>query len=282
MHAFLSHKAFISALMFIFCGLGCLKNNLHAQETDNQKHFIQVSGFILESENLRPIPFAHVLIPSNRLGVISDASGFYNILIEAKDSLEFSAIGFEVVHFGLPTGISSDYFSYNVLLKPIRYDLETYDFNQFNYARVVEKIRQMGVDEKAATLTDENLAKGVYLSRPGTGILLSGPFTRLYNKFSRQAREMAKLQELLNNENQAAVAQSKLTPELIESVTGLSKEDLDEFVRFCDMGKEFVATATTYDLMIALGRCHDEFVKAFPELAPNDSLQTTPNKTNEP
>lgn len=282
MYAFSFHNALKSSFFLLLFGLLSYSGRLHAQQPDQKKHFIQVSGFVLESETLRPIPFAHVLIPSTRLGVISDASGFYNILIEAKDSLEFSAIGFEVVHFGLPPGLSSDYFSYNVLLKPIRYDLETYDFNQFNYARVVEKIRQMGVDEKAATLTDENLAKGVYLSRPGTGILLSGPFTRLYNKFSRQAREMAKLQELLNNENQAAVAQSKLTPELIESVTGLSKEDLDEFVRFCDMGKEFVATATTYDLMIALGRCHEEFVKAFPELAPNDSLQTNPNKTIEP
>ena len=281
MRVFSFFRALLSGFLSFSIGFLCFTASLQAQQTQKDKHFIQVSGYILESETLRPIPFAHVLIPTTRLGVISDASGFYNILIESKDSLEFSAIGYEVVHFGLPPGISSDYFSYNVLLKPIRYDLETYDFNQFNYARVVEKIRQMGVDEKAATLTDENLAKGVYLSRPGTGILLSGPFTRLYNKFSRQAREMAKLQELLNNENQAAVAQSKLTPELIETVTGLSQDDLDEFVRFCDMGTEFVATATTYDLMIALGRCHDEFVKAFPELAP-DSLQTPPIKTSEP
>lgn len=236
------------------------------QNSGTKADLVQISGYVVRADSLYPIPFAHIINPVTRQGVISDGAGYYNLLIRRTDTLEFQAIGYEVTRFFLPAETQTAMFTFNALLKPIAYDLETYKFNQFTYDRVIDQIRQMGVVENEKSLAEGRLRQGYYSPRPGTGVLLSGPFTKLYEKFSRQAKEMDKLRDLMSGDVMEARAQARLTPDMLQRITGLAPQDLDEFVKFCNLGTEFVAQATTYDVMVAVGKCHEEFLKAFPEL----------------
>jgi hypothetical protein len=139
----------------------------------------------------------------------------------------------------------------------------------------------MGVAENEKSMAEGRLRQGYYSPRPGTGVLLSGPFTKLYEKFSRQAKEMEKLRSLMAGDVMEVKAQARLTPEMLQRITGLAPEDLDEFVKFCNLGTEFVAQATTYDVMVAVGKCHEEFLKAFPELRYSKESEK-PNKPVSP
>jgi len=236
------------------------------QTTGANSDLVQISGYVVRADSLYPIPFAHIINPGTRQGVISDGTGYYNLLIRRSDTLEFQAIGYEVTRFFLPQETQTGLFTFNALLKPLVYDLETYKFNQFTYDRVIEQIRKMGVNENEKSMAEGRLRQGYYSPRPGTGVLLSGPFTKLYEKFSRQAKEMDKLRDLMSGNGMEAKAQARLTPDMLQRITGLAPEDLEEFVKFCNLGTEFVAQATTYDVMVAVGKCHEEFLKAFPEL----------------
>jgi len=236
------------------------------QTTGANSDLVQISGYVVRADSLYPIPFAHIINPDTRQGVISDGTGYYNLLIRRSDTLEFQAIGYEVTRFFLPQETQTGLFTFNALLKPLVYDLETYKFNQFTYDRVIEQIRKMGVNENEKSMAEGRLRQGYYSPRPGTGVLLSGPFTKLYEKFSRQAKEMDKLRDLMSGNGMEAKAQARLTPDMLQRITGLAPEDLEEFVKFCNLGTEFVAQATTYDVMVAVGKCHEEFLKAFPEL----------------
>lgn len=241
-------------------------SSVWGQTKEASSDLVQISGYVLRADSLYPIPFAHIINPRTRQGVISDGTGYYNLLVRRNDTLEFQAIGYEVTRFFLPQETQTPIFSFNALLKPIVYDLEAYKFNQFTYDRVIEQIRKMGVAENERSLAEGRLRQGYYSPRPGTGVLLSGPFTKLYEKFSRQAKEMDKLRDLMSGDVMEAKAQARLTPDMLQRITGLAPEDLEEFVKFCNLGTEFVAQATTYDVMVAVGKCHEEFVKAFPEL----------------
>lgn len=242
------------------------REQISAQTKEGQVDLVQVSGYVVRADSLYPIPFAHIINPTTRQGVISDGTGYYNVLIRRTDTLEFQAIGYEVTRFFLTPETQTAVFTFNALLKPIAYDIETYAFNQFTYDRVIEQIRKMGVTENEKSLAEGRLRQGYYSPRPGTGVLLSGPFTKLYEKFSRQAKEMEKLRDLMSGDVMEAQAQARLTPEMLERITGLAPADLEEFVKFCNLGTEFIAQATTYDVMVAVGKCHEEFLKAFPEL----------------
>jgi len=253
-------------LCFLFAlNLGAL-THVAGQTNGASTDLVQISGYVVRADSLYPIPFAHIINPVTRQGVISDGNGYYNLLIRRSDTLEFQAIGYEVTRFFLPKETQTPIFTFNALLKPIVYDLEAYRFNQFTYDRVIEQIRKMGVSENEKSMAEGRLRQGYYSPRPGTGVLLSGPFTKLYEKFSRQAKEMDKLRDLMSGDIMEAKAQARLTKEMLQSITGLAPEDLDEFVKFCNLGTEFVAQATTYDIMVAVGKCHEEFLKAFPEL----------------
>ena len=258
------------------------REQISAQTKEGQVDLVQVSGYVVRADSLYPIPFAHIINPTTRQGVISDGTGYYNVLIRRTDTLEFQAIGYEVTRFFLTPETQTAVFTFNALLKPIAYDIGTYAFNQFTYDRVIEQIRKMGVTENEKSLAEGRLRQGYYSPRPGTGVLLSGPFTKLYEKFSRQAKEMEKLRDLMSGDVMEAQAQARLTPEMLERITGLAPADLEEFVKFCDLGTEFIAQATTYDVMVAVGKCHEEFLKAFPELryTKEDLNQNKPKSSN--
>jgi hypothetical protein len=248
--------------LILMGNLAFLKGQSNATGSD----LVQISGYVIQADSLYPIPFAHIINPGSRQGVISDGTGYYNLVIRRSDTLEFQAIGYEVTRFFLPEETKTAVFTFNALLKPLVYDLETYKFNQFTYDRVIDQIRKMGVSENEKSMAEGRLRQGYYSPRPGTGVLLSGPFTKLYEKFSKQAKEMEKLRSLMAGDVMEVRAQARLTPEMLQRITGLAPEDLDEFVKFCNLGTEFVAQATTYDVMVAVGKCHEEFLKAFPEL----------------
>lgn len=236
---------------------------------------VQVTGYIVAADSVRPIPYATVMNLSNRRGAYSGYDGYYTIVMDRKDTLEFRVLGFESQKFFLPEGLSTSYFTLNVLMRPTRYTLEEVRFDPFAYERVLQSMRSLPLPEHETRVTDPAIGKSYSAPRMGAGLVFSGPFTSLYNKFSRRAREMQKLEELLAERNPSVEASRKLTPELIQQVTGLQYEDIQDFVKYCQLGTDFIYQASLYDLMVAIDRCHKQFVLAYPELkpaAPKDSI----------
>src|SRR5690606_16150071 len=53
---------------------------------------IQFSGVVLDQDSLSAIPFVSVLVKGTRRGTISDVYGFFTLVVNAGDELEFSSI----------------------------------------------------------------------------------------------------------------------------------------------------------------------------------------------
>jgi len=224
---------------------------------------VMVSGYVLQHDADIVIPFANLMNRKTRAGTVSDINGFYTILVAPGDTVEVSAIGFEKMRLALPKEFTGTTLEVNLRMKKTVYDLKTVNVSLMNYERFKQEFEAMKLPEtRKMVVGDPSVYRNYTAPKETFGYTFKGPFTALYNKFNRKARELEKLQELMENDNKQMVASMKLTIDLVKQVTGLTEDaEIDSFLRYCNMSNEFIANSTRYDIMVALDRCHRQYQK---------------------
>jgi hypothetical protein len=93
-------------ILLFFIGM----TSLTAQE---DKDIIQFSGMVLDGSNdeLYPVPYTNVLVKGKGRGTYSDLKGFFSIVVEAGDTIVFSAIGYKTVEYVIPTDLEDKRYS---------------------------------------------------------------------------------------------------------------------------------------------------------------------------
>lgn len=224
---------------------------------------VLVSGYIIHQDAGVTVPFANLHNKRNRTGAISDINGFYTILVAPGDTIDVTAVGFERLKLALPMGYSESTYNYDIRLKRTIYNLNTVNITLTNYERFKSEFESMRLPEKSKIIVgDPSVYKNYTPYKETFGYTIKGPFTALYNKFNRKARELEKLRELMQNDNINMSANMKLTKELINRVTGLTEdEEIEKLIMYCNIPSEFIANSTQYDLMVAIDRCYDSYTK---------------------
>ncbi len=83
-------KAIISIFISVF-----LFGSLNAQTvtaSKSSKALIQFSGLVLDQDSLTPIPFVAIVIKGTNRGTRSDFSGFFSLVVNAGDEVEFVSL----------------------------------------------------------------------------------------------------------------------------------------------------------------------------------------------
>jgi len=93
------------------------------------------------------------------------------------------------------------------------------------------------------------------------GFVIKGPFTKLYETFSRHAKLQRRHQALVKANHKFLQAAKLYNRDLVRKLTGLKDEkEIIMFMEFCDLDPEFILTTTTYELYLAINNCYEEFV----------------------
>lgn len=85
--------------------------NLAAQTEDD--NLVQFSGMVLDgtTAELIPVPYTNVLIKDKGRGTYSDFTGFFSIVVEKGDVIEFSAVGYSTVEYVIPMDLEDNRYS---------------------------------------------------------------------------------------------------------------------------------------------------------------------------
>ncbi len=85
--------------------------HLSAQTEDN--NLVQFSGMILDgtTSELIPVPYTNILIKAKGRGTYSDFTGFFSIVVEKGDVIEFSAVGYKTVEYTIPVELKDNRYS---------------------------------------------------------------------------------------------------------------------------------------------------------------------------
>ncbi|MBI2967053.1 MAG: carboxypeptidase-like regulatory domain-containing protein [Bacteroidetes bacterium] len=88
--------------------------DIHAQP--GTREIIQFSGVVI-TDSLQPIPLVHIIIRNTYRGTISDFYGFFSIVAQKKDTIEFSCVGFKKERFVIPDSLTTNRYSLIQILR---------------------------------------------------------------------------------------------------------------------------------------------------------------------
>lgn len=77
------------------------------------ENLVQFTGIILDgtTEELLPLPYTNILVTDHNRGTYSDFNGFFSIVVEKGDKVEFSAIGYQTIVFEIPDTLTDNRYS---------------------------------------------------------------------------------------------------------------------------------------------------------------------------
>lgn len=85
------------------------------------------------------------------------------------------------------------------------------------------------------------------LDRPTPSIM--NPISLIYDQFSKKGREMRKFEEYFYKYEQERAINSRFTPELVEHITGLKGDELNDFMKISRPSYSFSQIASDYDFI---------------------------------
>lgn len=96
--------------LLLFSLLVLSSSMLLGQRTVNQ-NLVQFSGVVMDSRNLQPIPYANIYVVDKGRGTYSDEKGFFTIVAQINDTIQFSFIGYKTVDVIIPDTLEDNRYS---------------------------------------------------------------------------------------------------------------------------------------------------------------------------
>jgi len=222
-----------------------------------------ITGLLISDENAEVIQLASVYNQKTGAKSLSNRKGVFRIAASPGDTIRISSVGFNTLRLDAAS----------LLMKKERDTLlilmfsETYKLKDVtvvysnrkrdSIARVVADI----VKNDPLLNNNDRILKRPRMSLEGgpTGGSLNGLITELYYQFSKAGKDMVRFEEFVNYYRDLQEAEKRYNRDVAKRVTGLDEFYLDDFMLFCRLDREFVKTASEYDLYKAINDCSKQF-----------------------
>ncbi|MFH1119668.1 MAG: carboxypeptidase-like regulatory domain-containing protein [Bacteroidota bacterium] len=150
--------------------------------------YVMISGQVW---NLRgeELVGAHALNVTRKYGTFTDVNGKFFLVLAERDSLKVSMIGYKPFYMHIPTGLTAQSYTLSITLVS-----DTLLLNEATIRPYPATYREFRQEFLTLNLPEEAAIKRLQLptepfrrkfESPDGGLLLPGPFTLLYNAFSK-------------------------------------------------------------------------------------------------
>lgn len=241
-------RLFLISLQLLF-GAGVLE----AQE------YIMLKGSVrnLQGEALTG---AHVRNTTRFYGTFTDYQGDFSLVLAKNDSLRVTVIGYKPYNFRIPANLTSLNYSIKITLFEDTLSISGPVIRA--YPATYAEFRREFIELKTP---EEELAKKLNLpsepfrrryENPEGGILLPGPFSLLYDNFSKEARQLKKM-AAINERNKLRNEFLKiLSPEVLSHRYGLKgDEEIDALLRRCNITLQMIEQLPGYRIVELVRQC---------------------------
>jgi hypothetical protein len=192
-------------ILSIFLFFQLLSQISYTQSRVDTLQLIQLSGVVVNEEDLNPLPYTTLYDRTQRRGVISDYYGFFSTVVLPGDTLLFSSFGFKTSTYVVPDTLrDSRYSIIHVMQKdtvnlpevtvypwPSREDFARYFVNMQPYDDALRRAQRELSGETLAFVAarldgDASLAYGAVSNQRNTRLYTNGqlPANNLLNPYS--------------------------------------------------------------------------------------------------
>jgi hypothetical protein len=81
-------------------------------KADTSRKIIQFSGLVVDGDSLNALPFVAIVIRNSERGVYSNMNGYYSIVVEERDTVDFYALGYRRASFVLPDTFTTNAYNH--------------------------------------------------------------------------------------------------------------------------------------------------------------------------
>lgn len=227
---------------------------------------ISISGQVIDSKNLGPVPLASITILRSRKGTICDSVGVFHLQVLQSDTLVISALGFRKKAWLIPTIINPDSPPFfQIQLDDISYLLDEVDiyalgtWDEFREDFINTKLEEKNPINKdiIKQLAPFNTRKpdpvpAQYKPKNEKMSVVDAifrPTDFLHHKLSKSEKAKKKLAKRIRNESNLKKIASKYNAEIVSSATGLKGDELLDFMEYCGSGINVKSNTTEYEVM---------------------------------
>jgi len=236
-----------------------------AQDREHQN----IMGRIVGVATRKPVSYGMVVNKSLRLSAMSDSSGYFSIKADIGDTLVFSRVGYY-----LKEVVSSPGFKI-IELTEREYELKsvaingfgTYDDFKYNVIHT-----QLSDTFEINPQIIRSFPKKVVSLQPQMSIPLGSPVTAMYMILSKEGKSLKKLSKLKENEKVVVSYKDKFSPEIVSKLTGLKERELEKFIKYCNLGTDFILASNEYEIAEKVLDCYKQY-KLKGSSDPTDSIQ---------
>ncbi len=256
------HKYYLIICFFI------LPFNNYAQTENNT---ITLSGTVFNKKDSFPIPKVSIMNYRTLDGVICTSKGYFEITIAKGDSLCFTAMGFDNYILSFKENNSNNL---NIYLTEATYNLKEVTIwpyaNKDEFKKAFKEL-QLPDDRVELNLPEVKVdsvptihlgGAKVFIKDAKLTMVREGPFTKLYEQYSKAGRERTAYRELLVKDANEKMVALKYNVAFVKNVTGIKDDDqAASLMEYCCLPEEFVLNANEYDLVLAVEDCYQEYIK---------------------
>ncbi len=238
--------------LFLFCFA-----TVFSQNTDEKRVYIR--GVIKDSLQ-NPVSYAHILSKTRNEGWVTDYYGTFRAYVMPGDTLITSAISYQRAMIIIPEEITGSEYLAEIILRKDIVNLSEIVVRPWpaTFEQLKKEFMEVEIEDPIANLdlhlpTPEELRNLAY---PSGGIVVEGPISALYNRYSKEAKSKRIYAELMLKET----AGKRYNKEVVSHITGLKDEDqIRKFMEFCALQIKFILESTDYELYAAILGCYKEY-----------------------
>lgn len=219
-----------------------------------------VFGKVLSIENNKPLESVNITNSRTKQIVTSNNRGDFYIRAQAGDSIIVSSIGFQRL------GIKFDGINKEPVIK-IKQEaiplgaLVVKDKKAENLYQEIQDFLNNPQDGK--TIKNETLKKLINTNTSSGAGSVGVSIDALYELFSKEGKMKRKVAQFQYEDAKKFYAQLRYNKQVVSHITGLKNEQLDYFMKYCEIPEEFILRATDYDLTYRILSCHEKLQKMF-------------------
>ncbi|TVQ90867.1 MAG: hypothetical protein EA393_05070 [Bacteroidetes bacterium] len=221
---------------------------------------VPLGGFVFDERDSSAISNVHIINLNRVRGTTSDNTGAFTIWANEGDSIMFQAVGFLNDTLRITADIMEKREKIFIPLKEKIYQLPTVEV--FPYATFQEfKYAFLNFEDPDPPF-ELDLPPLDFQPDPGesSGIIIPGPITALYDRFSRRGRELAKYRELTEEAEIARRASRIVNYDIIKRLTGIeSEQEYYIFMDFCNMSYEYIVSTKEYIVYQRILQCYKQY-----------------------
>ena len=230
--------------ILLFALLVCLPDiSLHAQS-------FEVNGQVL-SPSGQELANVHVINKRTTKGTISNSSGLFRLHAQDDDTLVFSIISYNY-HYHK---VGKEDAKKEIIIQLQKQNFLLEEVSIFSY-------RLTSNDPKAMKLGKPTIPNEKDIREPGipSPAGLGNPIDAIYQMFDKRLKQLKILEAYKERDRFQDKLEEGNNREILLTVTGMAEWELKPFLFYCQMGPEFIQTATDYELLMSLLRCFRSYV----------------------